>query len=207
MWRECCGVLVSDTGRVMSDGMELKQYDANGYSIVKAGGKYVYVHRLVASAFVQNDECKPFVNHIDGDKKNNIACNLEWVTAKENTQHAYLTGLISTYTCSVCGKQVHGKDRNICGKCAIKKARIARRMKRIDEDAKRKDHYAELLCVSGLKGLNPIFIEVLTELSHGLSIAETAKKFVISRPYVYFIIHRAEWLAELEREDEACKTN
>lgn len=47
------------------------------------------IHRLVASAFVPNIELKPCVNHIDGDKLNNCADNLEWMTYSENEIHSY----------------------------------------------------------------------------------------------------------------------
>ncbi len=48
------------------------------------------VHRLVAEAFVPNPNKLNEVNHIDENTKNNNACNLEWVTHKQNMNHGTL---------------------------------------------------------------------------------------------------------------------
>lgn len=67
----------------------------SGYLFVKIGGKNKSIHRLVAETFIPNIKNKPVVNHIDGNKKNNIVDNLEWNTISENTNHAIRNKLIT----------------------------------------------------------------------------------------------------------------
>lgn len=67
--------------------------DSDGYQIITLLGKTFKAHRLVALQFINNNEDHPQVNHIDGDKRNNKASNLEWCTAKQNVMHSHKTGL------------------------------------------------------------------------------------------------------------------
>ena len=57
-----------------------------------SGGKQRYVHRLVAQAFVDNPDDLPEVNHIDSDRSNAAASNLEWVDSQQNKIHAIKHG-------------------------------------------------------------------------------------------------------------------
>lgn len=58
-------------------------------------GNNVPVHRVVALAFIENPLGYSIINHLDGNKRNNCAANLEWTTPSENTKHAWRIGLIS----------------------------------------------------------------------------------------------------------------
>lgn len=54
------------------------------------------VHRLVAEAFIPRVESKNFINHIDGNPRNNNVSNLEWCDHTENNNHAFDNDLIQT---------------------------------------------------------------------------------------------------------------
>lgn len=107
-WRDVVGYegryQVSSMGRVKSLERKVPKWDGertvkerilkpcvkgSGYLYVNlyAGGRTraFYVHRLVCEAFHDNPDNKQQVNHLNEDKTDNRACNLEWCTAEENT--------------------------------------------------------------------------------------------------------------------------
>lgn len=73
-------------GKMISQGTQ-----KNGYVTVKLRfngiQKTFRVHRIVADAFCDNPNNLPEVNHIDEDKKNNRASNLEWCTRRYNNSY------------------------------------------------------------------------------------------------------------------------
>lgn len=90
---------VDDQGNVWNVDFDIILANAlhkSGYYRVRLfqdGKKYSkFVHRLVAKKYIPNPENKPEVNHIDSDRLNNKASNLEWVTASENSKHAFEHG-------------------------------------------------------------------------------------------------------------------
>ncbi len=85
---------VSNLGKVrnMKNGRILKPYlNQSGYLrhclCENNKRKYLFLHKIIATAFIDNPEEKPCVNHIDENKLNNDLSNLEWCTVKENNIH------------------------------------------------------------------------------------------------------------------------
>lgn len=113
IWKNILGYegyyMVSNTGKIkslsrkvshsfsgtitMKERIMKPKRNKNGYmevNLIKDSKRKTFkVHRLVAINFLDNNYNKKEVNHIDGDKTNNLINNLEWVTPSENQIHSY----------------------------------------------------------------------------------------------------------------------
>jgi hypothetical protein len=104
IWKDVIGYegiyMVSSLGRVKSSNFSRRRTiiilkpgrSHNGYLFVNLKGRPFRVHRLVAQAFIDNSNNKPFINHIDAIRDNNNVNNLEWCTSSENAKHAFKLG-------------------------------------------------------------------------------------------------------------------
>ena len=107
-------VINSETGKVLS-----QRKASNGYlrvNLRKGNIKYekphvASVHRLVAEAFLERISGKNYVNHKDLNKENNNVENLEWCTAKENSQHVYLNDADYRKKCNANLKVSHERAK------------------------------------------------------------------------------------------------
>ena len=99
------GCVITERRKGTNGGYLSQRPNSSGYMRVdlrKGKEKHsVFVHRLVADAFVQKKDGCNCVNHIDGNKKNNKSDNLEWCTHSQNMKHAIATGL--SHVPGLCG--------------------------------------------------------------------------------------------------------
>lgn len=101
--------------------------DRKGYLVVilSNGGKerkHIKVHRLVANAFIENNEDKPQIDHINRNKKDNRAENLRWVTNSENQFNSSKTRILNYK-----GREV--PLTILCNEKGIQRGTVLRRLK------------------------------------------------------------------------------
>lgn len=87
---------ISNTGKVFStktNKLLIQQKNSTGYYRVLVDKMHLFVHRLVANAFVDgHDENHDVVNHMDFNPENNNASNLEWTTSYGNYRYSFDRG-------------------------------------------------------------------------------------------------------------------
>ena len=189
------GYAITDKGELWSEKSNrfLKKCTTNsGYyfvTLTKDGWSKPYlIHRLVASAYLGVD-LDEVVNHKDGNKLNNSVSNLEWCTYKENTKHAYDTGLrnrevVNSYrsidndTChKICAMLEEGaRNKDICSALNLKPTAVS--------NIKAGKDYRDISCEYNFRKIpssNRIaeskVIAICNSLCEGLSISKIIKKY------------------------------
>lgn len=89
---------VLDNGRVVMRRLPekvfpLERVSMYGYRRIRLLGHTHFVHRLVATAWLENPEALPQINHKNADKTDNRVENIEWVSNQANRDHAVAAGL------------------------------------------------------------------------------------------------------------------
>ncbi|MBR5285473.1 MAG: HNH endonuclease [Clostridia bacterium] len=166
-------------------------YDTNGYLmfVVTENGKQKrrYVHRVVAETFLKRSDDSLIVNHLDGDKHNNKAENLEWCTYSQNTIHAYGLGLFNLYTdkkCPYCNEQLGRSAKNLYHIHCKEKADYERKQMRAANLQRILNKVAE---PSNTKERNEI---ILRFVQMGCTLQSVGNKFGITKERVRQIVSK-----------------
>jgi len=131
--RRNAGIVKGKDGRTMNISEKVlkpSQRDHGYLSVnicINAKQKPTFVHRLVALAFLDNPESKPFINHLDNNPDNNNIGNLEWCTQKENMQHSLKQGRMSIPTSATTDPQKLVEIRLLVSQ-GVSKREISRRL-------------------------------------------------------------------------------
>lgn len=108
---------VSNLGRVRGPKgiFTLNMHKGNRYlkvTLSQGGKQYTrHVHKLVADAYIPLNG-KSQINHIDGNRENNNASNIERVTSSENVKHAIDTGLLVIKESTHVNRVAKAREKN-----------------------------------------------------------------------------------------------
>ena len=101
------------TGKIMKQSESKHKDRDDGYLVVNLRKLHTSnvrpVHRLVAEAFLPNDDGLPTINHKDGNKHNNNVDNLEWASYSDNNIHALNNHLRNPRGKMICQQTNDGK--------------------------------------------------------------------------------------------------
>lgn len=118
------GLLFSlKTNKILKQHLNKEGYYTYVTSLGKRGTyKAIKIHRAVALTFVNGYKNGLVINHKDGNKTNNLYTNLEWVTPKENSQHALQHDLFITCKPIICNetKQIFRSIHDASKWCGLK---------------------------------------------------------------------------------------
>ena len=87
VWVALDGRVIGTRGKRLKPLLLKDGYYRLGRTGADNSGGYALIHRIVATAWLLNPEELPQVDHINGDKANNAASNLRWVTSQQNQQN------------------------------------------------------------------------------------------------------------------------
>ena len=85
--------LIFEDGKIINtkSGREMKPCSSGRYYSIQLcknnRKKFFTIHRLIAETFIPNPDNKPYIDHINRDKKDNRIENLRWVTSRENSRN------------------------------------------------------------------------------------------------------------------------
>ncbi len=136
----------------------------------------VYAHRLVALAFIGACPEGKEVNHIDGNKANNSAVNLEYVTRSENMFHAHSTGLIRKRPSRAKPRVLKGRPSGASHWTAARPSEVPR---------------GEQL--SWAKNSDEDIREMRRLVAGGAKQRDVARRFAMSAAQVSRIVNRTRW--------------
>ncbi|WP_372011438.1 HNH endonuclease signature motif containing protein [Paenibacillus chitinolyticus] len=198
-----CPWMISNKGRIKSlktNAEKIQYMGTSGYYFVSYNSKTYLTHRLVAQYFIDPIPKGMVVNHKDGNKTNNHVDNLEIVTYKENTRHAFDHGLMVP----LCGEEnsmsklTNSQARNLIndiikglanGELAIKYNLHDRYISLVRHKKRWKKLWSEFGSINAEmsngndrnKSLSPQqFVQVVKKIKNGVSNASIEREFNLS---------------------------